>query len=103
MVDLRILTFNRQGINKRLDVFDYLKNMNHDIYCLQGTHFTVDDEANIKSQWGNSCIFNHSRSNARGVAILFSKTLDYQIHKTVADDNGNFILILPYSIRDCLY
>ena len=78
MVDLQILTFNTQGlqgINKRHAVFDYLKNMNHEIYCLQDIHFTADDEANIKSQWGNSCIFSHLRSNARGVAILFSTGL----------------------------
>ena len=51
-VDLKILTYNVQGIggiSKRTDVFDYLQNMNFDIYCLQETHFKDEDEILIRT------------------------------------------------------
>ena len=47
MADIRIITYNTQGlqgIQKRLDIFDYLKNKKCHIYCLQDTHFTAKDE-----------------------------------------------------------
>ena len=62
--------------------------------CLQDTHFTYDDEANIRDQWGNSnCIFSNYRSNARGVVILFGNTLDYKIHRKIIDCDGNYIFL----------
>ena len=49
---------------------------------------------NIKDQWGNSnCIFSNYKSNARGVAILFGKYIDYKIHLKITDDNGNYIIL----------
>ena len=75
MADLKIISYNAQGlhgIQKRIDVFDYIKSKKCHIYCLQDTHFTDEDEINIRDQWGNSnCIFSNYRSNARGVAIVF--------------------------------
>ena len=79
---------------RRIDVFEYIKSKNYDIYCLQDTHFTVENEKQIIDQWGNSnSIFSHFKSNARGVAILFSKSLDYKIHRKIIDDSGNFIIV----------
>ena len=40
---LQIVSYNCQGLNsveKRRDVFNYLKSKNGNIYCLQDTHFT---------------------------------------------------------------
>ena len=48
---------------------------------------------NIKDQWGKSnSIFSNYKSNARGVAILFGKDIDYKIHTKITDDNGNYII-----------
>lgn len=96
MVDIHILTYNVQGlggISKRVDIFDYLKKKKMDIYCLQDTHFTDADESFIRSQWNTDCIFSNGRSNARGVAILFGKDLDYQVHKQILAEYGNFIVL----------
>ena len=97
MTDIRIMSYNVQGLQsteKRIDVFEYIKSKNYDIYCLQDTHFTVENEKQIIDQWGNSnSIFSHLKSNARGVAILFSKRLDYKIHRKIIDDSGNFIIV----------
>lgn len=97
MVDFKILSYNTQGLQnlqKRVDVFDYLKERKNQIYCLQDTHFIKDNEANIIDQWGNSnCIFSNYKSNARGVAILFGKDLDYTINDKLIDENGNYIIV----------
>ena len=102
MDELKILTYNANGlggISKRTDVLDYLKNMNFDIYCLQDTHFTERDEKLIRNLWDNDCIFSNFRSNARGVAILFNKNLNYNIHNQISDNLGNYI-ILDISIHN---
>lgn len=97
MANLRILSCNAQGLQgseKRIDVFEYIKNKNYDIYCLQDTHFIDVNKADIINQWGNSkSIFSNFKSNSRGVAILFNKDIDIKIHKEIVDVNGNFIIV----------
>ena len=70
-----------------------MKNKKCHIYCLQDTHFTAKDEINIRDQWGSNCLFSNNRSNARGVAILFGKELDYKIQRSIIDTDGNFIIL----------
>ena len=97
MAELKILTFNTQGlggIKKQKDVLHYLKNMNFDIFCLQDTHFTTDQEIHIRNRWEGNCHFNAApQSNARGVAIFFTKKVDYKIHNQNQDTNGNFLIL----------
>ena len=97
MANLHIMSCNVQGMQtakKKFDVFDYMKSKIFDIYCLQDTHFTNGNETQIIDQWSNSnSIFSHFKSNARGVAILFNKSLDYKIDQKIIDNNGNFIIV----------
>ncbi len=91
---LKILSCNCQGLNsleKRRDVFDYLKSKNCSIYCLQDTQFTSKEEPFIRNQWGGECIFNSLSSNQRGVAIMFSKNLEYKIFQVKKDESGNVL------------
>ena len=93
MADLKILTYNVQGlggISKRTDIFDFLRNLNSDIYCLQETHFTDTEKQSIRNLWNGECIFNYYTSNAKGVAILFGKNFEYKINKHITDNEGNF-------------
>ena len=96
MAELKILSYNAQGIggiSKRTDIFDFLRNTNCDIYCLQETHFTDTEERSILDLWNGECLFNNYKSNARGVAILFGKNLEYKVHKQIKDNEGNFLVI----------
>ena len=86
-------------IEKRLDVFSYLKEKKCGIYCLQDTHTTKASERIFRSQWNNECLFSSGTSNSRGVAILFSKNLDFKIHNNIADTEGNYI-ICDLSVED---
>ena len=96
-MEVKILSVNTQGLcsmEKRVDVFDYLKAKNCHIYCLQDVHSTQQTEKFIQTQWGNNkCIFSSGTSNKRGVAILFKKNLDFTIHNHLSDPEGNFIII----------
>ena len=50
MASVRILSVNCQGLGnivKRTDVFNYLKKKQCNIYCLQDTHFTCENEKSI--------------------------------------------------------
>ena len=90
------MSYNVQGlgdISKRTDVFDFLKNTNFDIYCLQETHFTDREEKLILNLWNGECLFNNYRSNARGFAILFGKNMEYKVHKKITDNGGNFLVV----------
>ena len=94
MAELKILTVNCQGIGllpKRTDVLHYLKEKGCQIYCLQDTHFSPGvDEKYVRSHWNCDCYFSSFKSNARGVAILFTKTFEYKVHKCINDTNGIF-------------
>ena len=96
-MEFKILSANCQGMGgneKKLDVFNYLKAKNCDIYCLQDIHSTQHTEKFIQTQWGNNnCIFSSANSYKRGVAILFNKNLDFTLHKQVTDPEGNYIII----------
>ena len=93
---IKILSANCQGLNsieKRLDLFDYLKSKQCHIYCLQDTHFTPALDKFIQSQWDNNgCLFSSYRSNARGTCILFSKNVDYKVHDHLSDPEGNYLI-----------
>ena len=58
---ITISSTNCRGLGeytKRKDVFNYLRNKGHNIYCLQDTHFTKSMEPYIKAEWGGEIIFN---------------------------------------------
>ena len=97
MTDINILSFNCRGIaspEKRHAIFNYLKSKNCHIYCLQDVHFTPNIEKIIHAEWQHKCLFSFGTSNStRGVAILFSKDLDFVVHKYISDPNGNYIIV----------
>ena len=44
-------------------------------------------------EWGSKIWFSHGNTNARGVAILFEKGMDYMVHNTIISEEGRFILL----------
>lgn len=103
MAELKIVSFNTQGlggIKKQKDVFHYLKNTKFDIFCLQDTHFTADQECYIRNRWDGNCCFSPAlQASARGVAIFFGTHIDYKLHNQKQDTNGNY-LVLDITIYD---
>ena len=96
MSTIKIISANCQGLHdykKRKDVFQYYRQLDCSILCLQDTHFTKDIENNIRNEWGFDAVFNSYTSQARGVAIFFNNNFDFKIHKKIDDDSGNFIAL----------
>ena len=82
-----------QNIKKRTDVLTYFKETDANIICLQDTHWTENDISSINQLWGNSCYIHGTRTNARGVAILFKNNFEYEIISQTKDLEGNFICL----------
>ena len=96
MGSLKILSVNCQGLgdlSKRRDVFSFLKSGNHNIYCLQDTHFTVDKENSIRTLRGYECYFSSFSSNSRGVAIMFKNNFEWKVLKEKRDIDGNYLAL----------
>ena len=96
MNDIKIYSANCQGLGdyqKRKDVFNYLRNTGANIFCLQDTHFTIEKENLIRSEWGHKCFFSSFSSNARGVAIFMNTNFEFEIYKEKKDPSGNFLLL----------
>lgn len=98
MGQVNILTCNCQGIGqpqKRATIRDQLsKKKKYQTYCLQDTHIQPgSNETLVRKQWGGKCYFSSDKSNSRGVAILFGKDIDYNVHDVISDRNGNFLIL----------
>lgn len=98
MENMKLTTLNANGLRsavKRRAIFNDLCNANNDIVLLQETHCAAAEEKIWLSEWGGQGYFNHSKSNARGVGILFSRNFNPRIQEQITDDEGR-ILILQF-------
>ena len=93
---VKILSVNCQGLGdiaKRRDVFNYLRSLNYNIYCLQDTHFSSDIENDVRNLLGFQCYFSSFASNSRGVAILINNNFDFKLVSEKGDICGNYLLL----------
>jgi exonuclease III len=91
----KICTFNCNGLGnstKRRDVFDYLRELNANIYFLQETHWKTEMEKYIRSAWGYDVLVCGKETNKNGVAILFNNNFEYVLHDVIRDPNGCYIV-----------
>ena len=96
MENVEILTLNCRGLGerkKRKDVFNYLRNMKCNIYCLQDTHWVKNQEHYVRSEWGFQCYMSYGTSASRGTAILFNNNFEYQVKKVRTDPKGNWVAL----------
>ena len=47
----------------------------------------------IYSEWGSPCYISYATLNARGIGILISKKVDYKVHNSLIDKNGNYVIL----------
>lgn len=96
MTHVSIISCNVRGINnnnKRSDIFNYLKHMEHNIYCIQDIHCGEAQENAFKKNWDGEMIIATGTSNSRGVAILLNKNFEYKIMDKRMNMEGNFLAI----------
>ena len=92
---IHLLTLNINGLqndNKRLDLFQQLKNKAFDIIFLQETHTIPETSLKWEKDWTGKSIW-HSGPNtkASGTAILFKENLNFEIIRYETDSDGRII------------
>ena len=93
---LKICSMNVRGITdsiKRKDVFNWLKDKNYSIYCLQDIHVGDKNKTAFEKDWGSEVIMSSKSPESRGVAILFRGDLNFKVTEIEKDDMGNLLLI----------
>ena len=96
MDKVKFITSNVRGLaeySKRRDCFHYYCMKQYDIVFLQETHSTLAMQSVWNTQWGSKIWFSHGSSQARGVAILFSKKIDINIHNVITDSCDRYIIL----------
>ena len=61
--------------------------------CLQDTHWVEKDEPLIRALWGNECIIYGFKTNARGLAILFGKKIEYKVKNIDKSKDANMLIV----------
>ena len=99
---VKLLSANCRGLRnkiKRYDVINYMKSKRINILCLQDTHLTSDDEADLKSIWEGEILLHRVNTNSRGVAILLNNTFEYKI-KNIFRDSAGYMIVLDFQLSD---
>lgn len=77
---LTILSWNVNGLGSSVKcskVFSHLNSLKGDILFLQETHLTGDREHKLKQSWISQVFHAPFNTKARGVAILFLHSREY--------------------------
>ena len=80
-------------MEKRRDVFHYLRQLRYAMYCVVDTHFTVEMGDMIRSEWGGDVYISCGTANSRGVAVLIEPSAAVVIHKAEEDVQGNYVVL----------
>ena len=87
MDKITVASVNCRGlgnVQKRRDVFHYLRQKRYSIYFLQDTHLDPKLDKYITAEWGFTLYFCSNNTRSRGVAIPFNNHFECQIFS----DNG---------------
>ena len=95
---LRFLSFNPNSIGKnpkRGQIIKFIQKKNVNIILFSDTRISADIEPLVKAEWGGKAKFASFTSQARGVAIFFTKNLALEIieESIFKDKSGNFIVL----------
>ena len=94
----RILSFNPNSIGKnpkRSKILQAIKKKNANIILLSDTRISKEIEPIVKAEWGGYTNFASFTSQARGVAIFFTKNFALEIieDSIYNDKSGNFTVL----------
>ena len=70
-------------------------------------HSTKGDEKRWRTKWGGPMYFSHGENNARGVAILFERSVNVDLVNLSRDIEGRYILLhvvidhVHYTLANC--
>ena len=91
-----MLSLNVRGIRtyeKRCTVLNWCKDQKADIYFFQETYSTKEIENLWRKQAKGKLFFSHGTNHSKGVMILLSNSLDFEIKNELIDADGRFIIL----------
>ena len=95
-VDFKLISLNARGIrafHKRKAIFSWIKKQNADIAFLQETYSTPEIVDEWKFQWHGKLYYSHGTNHSKGVLILVSDKLQFELKSVSQDSDGRYVLI----------
>ena len=80
-------------MQKRRDVFHYLRQKRYSIYFLQDTHLDPKLDKYITAEWGFTSVFCSNNTRSRGVAILFNNDFEFKIKGLFRGNGGKKLMV----------
>ena len=96
-VNFKLISLNARGIRdfqKRKAIFSWIKKQNADIAFLQETHSTPEIVDAWKFQWHENIYYSHGTNHIKGVLILVSDKLQFELRSVSQDSDGSPFLLL---------
>ena len=97
MVELvSIFSQNCRGLKhmqKRRDLFQYIRTRKYNIACLQDVHIDRDMLSYARSEWGYDLVLSAKEGTtaSKGIMVLINNNFSCNTGRTLVDPNGNFI------------
>ena len=102
MNKLNIVCLNANGLHaseRRQRTLTWCRQQKADIVLLQEVHSVKEDEGDWRNDWEGTVFMSHGVSNSRGVTILVSPKINYDLRSEIVDPEGRYI-ILEICIND---
>ncbi len=95
--DIMVVSLNINGLNnikKRGKVLSKFRKEKMQVIFLQETHLSQEEHAKFKKLgYRNSFSSSFGQTHKRGVAILISNTVKFELIKEIGDKEGRYIMI----------
>ena len=102
---IHICSLNCQGLGvkeKRLRLYQWMKNKKCNIFYLQESHFTNSSTESLQHEFKGEMLHSYGNSQSRGVSIFIKDNLNCKLLDSFNDNDGR-LLIVNVEIDDNLY
>ena len=96
IMSIKLLSANTCGLAdnfKRRQLMSFIKKRGVKILLLQETHSVKNKQKIWHSQWSGPCFFDHGTNDARGVAILVSADVNFEMSNIQVSGEGRYIIL----------
>ena len=94
--NFKLISLNARGIRdfaKRKTIFSWIQKQNADIAFLQENYSTPDIVEKWRFQWPGKMFYSYGTNHSRGVLILISDKLQFELKHVRSDTDGRYVLI----------
>ena len=93
---IKVTSWNVNGIQnivKRYKILSHLKGLDSDIAMLQETHLNLEESNKWKQRWVGQVFPSPGSRGTRGVSILISKKISFELTDLVSDKEGRYLVL----------